>query len=691
MAHPQHRSARLQGISFVNPRQSTAAGLLSLFLIGCGGGGDQGVSAPNVVAGTQVERSTSVALAVAVPAAPSAGEILFADAHALRPLADESIWVYRGVRTHNGQASGYSSFRQVTKSLTGYQERVSSPLAGGNRLRELRLQEAQIETTEQMPLASGQSAFSMRAAELRSPVRRGDQITLLPAQSVSLKDDLDGDGKTDFAEVAAWSRVIGIEEVVLPELERTLRALRVDTHVVSSIQFSSKTLPEAATQVLESTWYAPGVGVIRSSRTQASAEGIGPLERDEQLQFWDGKSAGLGLVPSQPVSLTGSTAAIGPWLNPSKAAVRSGNHVVVLSASSSTARSWTVSVLDQRGQLMHSAEHAGLSKSDPSISPDLLVVGDGTALAFREAGVYLHPDQLENLKLVRLDGQARRQGKDVWLVDGAVAGSLRVASDGKTIWVAWLDSGNGDGSRRLLLQAFSETGATQSAVHRLDTAGSDIKLADVTLAAHTGRTLVTWARRSGTETAWMTASINAASVPLVTTLALVPATSAQSGTALTPLLTGNLAAAGWMGSLDRSHALAAPRAVALDNAMQVRRGTSGGLDEELLPLPAGSLQSLERMAMSAQDKAVLWAASGSLRLRGDSDVVDQAMNFAIIDAGDAALSAAVPKLRQLRDSSPAHPAAGAVKTLQHIIPMDDRWMIMGHDGSRATVAVLFKR
>jgi hypothetical protein len=615
--------------------------------------------------------------------------VLYADALSLRPLADEALWVYRGVRSVNGQPAPYSSYRQTVRTPAGFQERISSPLPQTSRIRSLTIDTSQVRVEEDWVLPTG--VGKVRALELRSPVRLGDQINVAETQGLELTDDVDGDGKKDHVSFAAWSRVMGNEDLALPELERTVRALRVDMTVVWSVQRSSQARADAAVTAVESTWFAPGIGIVRTRRTQASGAGEGAIESDERLQLWDGISTGIGLLPSSPVSLTGTTAAIGPWLGMPLDVVRQGEQVFVLSdASSSSSSALVLSVLNSRGRLEHSAEHDGLA-TGLQPRPQLIPLGEAVAVVRREEGVLVYPNQLENLKLLRFDKRAQRIGKDVWLVDGALAGSLHAASDGQTVWVSWIDPGQHDTGQRLLLQGFDTQGEPTTRVQTLDAASSGRQLDQISMTASAHRVMVNWRVRTPEGFIWRQALGSIAGAPKVADLAASSLLHANRDTALKPLLTETLAALSWAVPLDNTHGVLAPRAVALNDAAQARRATSGGVDLELLALPAGSVQSADRMVTGVEAKRVLWAAAGSGRLRSETDAQDRLLAFATVEAGDAALSAALPQLKRLRDSSPASVWQGSVQALQHIVALEDRWMIVGHDGRNTTVAVLYKR
>jgi hypothetical protein len=65
-------------------------------------------------------------------------------------------------------------------------------------------------------------------------------------------------------------------------------------------------------------------------------------------------------------------------------------------------------------------------------------------------------------------------------------------------------------------------------------------------------------------------------------LAAANGSHVNGATTLKPLLTESLAAISWTLPMDNSNGVIAPRAVALNEAAQPRRATSGSLDQELL-------------------------------------------------------------------------------------------------------------
>jgi len=668
-------------------RSAVLAGLASALLAACGGGGDAGPgTATTLGIGTDAV-AVRAGTTGFVPAAGAAGEVLHADATLLRPLRDEALWVYRGTRAAGSARLVYASFRQTVASADGYTERVSSPLEGASGVQRLSVSAGTVFVRDPLQWPGEVSVDSV--VELRSPVRRGDQVTLVDRSGVALREDLDGDRQVDRLDIASYSRVVGDEDVELPELGRMLRALRVDVTTVSRVQRSSRAQPDAASTVVVSQWYAPGIGLVRRSATAPSSLGIGPVDTDERLQYWDGIDRGIGLVPSAAVAGSG-TNGLGPWLEAPWAAVRSGDRAFVLTPRSGGLQradlGVVLSVLDRRGRVVASVDHAdlGLQRGErPSIMP----LGDGVGMALRTPGVYADPFQLENLRLVRFDAQGYRTGSQ-WLVDGALPGTLKAAADGLGVWATWVEHGLAPGSVRVMAQAFDAQGRARTKPQVLD-GRSGGPLPDATaIDAAGGRALVTWRVPGPAGDEFRQALVPAAGPASVATLDSAPA-GAANGLPV-PRVSPSLAALTWTAPLQRGSGIdaIAPRGVILDATAQPRRSVAGSVDHESLPqLPAHDPQ---RSAMQADADALLWTAAGTARLRAEEVAEDRYLDFAALLPASGPLATASARVHRYRDRSPAAADDSGTVEATQIVAFDDRWLILGHDGWRMTAAVLHR-
>lgn len=682
-------------------RLAVLAGLASALLAACGGGGDGGTSAPAAASPAPATGGASSAESQKtgfIPAAPVLGEILHNDAATLRPLRDEALWAYRGIRSHGASKAFYASFRQTVSTSSGFNERISSPQEGASGVQALSTLSGaiQVQNTTLLPaLASAAEA----APELRSPVRRGDQITLIDRTGLALKDDLDNDQKSDTADVGAYSRVIGDEEVELPELGISLKALRVDFSVSLRLKYSSRSASEAVKTINRSSWYAPGVGVVRQVTTQPAADGNGMVETDERLQFFDGISSGLGLVPSAPVAKAGSLAGVGPALLPALSAVRSGNAAFILSPRGTPQKAEpgaVLSVLDSRGRVQASVEHLDLDLSGLA-QTELLALEDGTALLSVEPGMYLDPYTLENSRLIRFDAQGQRSGSQ-WLASGAVRGTFRAASDSQTVWVSWVEPTLAMDGMQLMVQAFDARGAARINPQQLARISGQTLPGGVALSASPGRVLVSWDQPSALATASAGAVDYRQAIvtlePLTATATLESAATGASDSRGRPVprLSKTTALLTWYAPLNQptgsSSSSATARGVLLDGAARAQRAAGGGADNESLPLPAFA-SSLSTLALE-EDK-LLWSSAGSARLRAEEVSSDRYLDFGALSAAAGPLAASRAEIKRYRDRSPASSWASQVSAVKHILSFEDRWLIIGQDAQSTTAAVLHRR
>lgn len=672
---------------FRRASSAVVIGLTSIMLAACGGGGGGGEAGTSTTAGTGTS-TPRVTASGFVPTAPSPVETLYSDAATLRPMRDEALWVYRGVRTQGSSKTVYAAFRQTVAELSGFSERFSSPLEGASEVRTLSTANGVVMLQSGMGLPTGVRAGSV--VELRSPVRRDDQVTLLDQAGIALAEDLDNDKKTDTIDVGAWSRVIGNEDIDLPEMGKTMRALRVDVTVVSRVQMSSKATPEATKTVVESTWYAPDLGVIRRSTSTTTSTGTTNVQTDERLQYWDGVDRGIGLVPSVPIAVSGGSPGVGPWLSMPVSAVRSGKQAFLLSQRSTGATGVTLSVLDLRGRVVATVDHSDIDVASLP-QTDLMPLGDGVGMVFKEAGVYLDPYQLENLRLVRFDAQGQRVGS-AWLVDGAVPGTLKAASDGSTVWVSWVEQTLALDGLKVMVQAFDASGRSLTSPLQLDRRAGLNTPDGMAIAAANGRALVSWRQPSSTGDEYRQALVTRDPSQAVATLEAGAVGPADSRGRPTPRLSDKLAVLTWYAPLNQpagvTSSSATARGVVLDAKAQPRRAAGGGADNESLQLPAWPSQ---QSALQVDGDRLLWSSAGAARLSAEEISNDRYLDLAALTPDAAPLAAAKPTLQRWRDRSPANSYYGNVTAVKQILSFDDRWLIVGQDGSNTTVAVLFRR
>jgi hypothetical protein len=662
-------------------------------LAACGGGGDAS-QPPQAFTGTPAKPAGETGF---VPTATTAGRVLHDDATTLRPLTDEALWVYRGVQGSGLRATTFTSFRQTVARGAGFEERLSSPLSATSGVTEIHVANGQVQRQSNLGLPDG--LLPNMVTELRSPVREGDQFTWVDQQGVQLSQDQDGDGQADQADVAVYARVIGEQEVDLPELNRALTAVRVDVTAVTRLHLSGSSTPQAPSTLVESTWYAPGVGIVRRTRSQASAGTIGepgPVATDERLQYFDGVSQGLGLVPSQAVAHALGSPSAGPWLAASVDAVASGDQVFVLSpraAQGQQAAGATLSVMDSQGRVITSAEHPQLQLPTPSSDSDssgmqLLPVPQGVALVQAQAGGFMGMEILDSARLLRFD--ARGQALDArWLDIAAVPGSLKAAADGQTIWAVWVEPTLDGRQRQLSVRRFDGAGSAQGASQVLATLPTSTAVQALAIRAAEGRALVSW-QLAGAASAWqaMQAWVPAQGPAQVATLPAAGAFHAQ------PLLSAGLAVLSWAGNQPDSwlNGVVLAPAQPQDGGSSPSWTPAGGNLEAAptsLAAPAGVQPGAH--ALGIDDDRLLWATSGSARLSTQETAQERFLGIAQVRPKGQTLADAAVEWVRFRDRSPAASTAPEVARVRQVLTLEDRWLILGDDGQRLTVAVLFKR
>jgi hypothetical protein len=257
---------------------------LALLVAGCGGGGGGGGGGGSVSGPTGF-----------VPAAPTLGAVLYDQAAALRPLRAGARWSYRVADYTNGgrgiatvtQTAGATAGTFVeADSSTGVNSSTISIDASGH-----------VQMSTQLVLAAGAQPIAISGAELRTPVRANDQMVLFDQHVANSGIDADGDGRQDALALAIWRVVVGNESVSLPDLAGTMPALRVDTFVTARVTPSGGSAPQTATSQV-SSWYAPGLGVVRTATAGTAGR---PLDGEELLLGYDGLTEGWGwMAKEQP-------------------------------------------------------------------------------------------------------------------------------------------------------------------------------------------------------------------------------------------------------------------------------------------------------------------------------------------------------------------------------------------------------
>jgi hypothetical protein len=672
----------------VDPRYATKRALLpallpalvcGLLLAACGGGGG----------GTSEPDSGPPAIGTGlVPAAPTPGATLYDDAMVLRPLQDGAVWAYRGVRTSAGLATPYAASRSLAAQGAGFIEATYIDNGEPSQLG-VRVSGDRIVITES--LTGLPSTGQLEYDELSSPVRINQQTVLLDRAAVDIGEDLDGDRTNDTADIAGYRRVIGNEDVALPELSRSVLALRVDTTLLLRVRLSSQPAPEAVLSVLVSTWYAPGIGIVREQVIEPGVGNVPSQTSDERLQYWSTANGGLGLVPSVRVAQPGGLPSLGPWLRFPYSAKAVGDVVFVLTnldaSSPQPDLGVVVSVLDRNGRAQSSVEHRSLG-FNANARPEWLALSDGMALAKVEPGAYVDPYATENLRLLKFDASGQLAATPL-LVQGALPRTLVAAADGAGVWVSWADRVLPFGPYRVLVQRFAADGTALWAPQVLDSRTD--RLPDFTsIAATSGRALVTWRVPYFLGDGHWQALVSDSGVLSAPAPLIAVANNSGGGEPgrPTPWVSPLLAALTWYRSIEPSPFVPQPplRGVALNADASVRRSTAGAIDSEELSVPAHDAFAA---ALAIDGDSLLWIGAGTAILGPAELSLEPYLELRTWTPGAVALGSAVPKVQRWRNRSPSQ-FLGALTNVSLIVPMSDRLLFIGHDGYGLTAAVGYR-
>ena len=364
----------------MNQHRLSALALACLSLLsacGGGGGGDATApAAPSAAAPAPAPSPAAPAPAPTVPAAPpaepslipepaTAGIVLYNDTGPLRMLVDGSTRTYRGSDEAQGADSTaitYSNKVTLTaSSASAYAEQSSNLFNGGAAaLGSLRVEKGDVLASGVVAFRQGTPGLTENLTELRLPVRVNDQFGTFERKNVDIGADLDGDKINETATVAQYSRVFGNEPVDLPN-RLGLMALRVDTRLRVQITPSATKVAGPVQETLRSTWYAPGLGIVKQRLEQPNPVAGRPNRvATEVLEHWDGGTVGLGALPSQvPVAPPSAAGFAGSRLQFPVAAAGFATHAVVAAsvADRPISRGIVLAQVDPRGAIVAARDY----------------------------------------------------------------------------------------------------------------------------------------------------------------------------------------------------------------------------------------------------------------------------------------------------------------------------------------------
>lgn len=464
---------------------------LLVMLAGCGGGGSGGG------ASTGWESVTGL-----VPAEPSAGEVLYADATVLRPLQEGAKWSYRGTSIPYTGALPISYVTETTQSAVsanGVTETGTNPGNDGPDKQMLSIAGGAISSQEKIDFTGKGAPQTVTFTELPSPVRRGGQFTILDQRYTDTAIDADGDGKADTLDVAIYGLIVDKEALTLPDLP-VMQAIRVDIYMLSRVTYSSNGKYSPIVKASSQTWYVAGIGIVRQKNTVPILQGTDVAITDEQITRWDGITTGLGVMPEVAAVIPmGNSVSPGQrlWINNYSRlfAFPFGDHALLLTDAASSSGT-LASRVDLRGNVQGSTLLPGLQISPMGVvtaGPNDVVYVEPMpwgAKGFGVTRISAVGELVGSVRGVTLDLNGDRVNPRTT--------HFRAAMDGTTLWLLWnrsyyntLVPGSVPGDE-LVLRAYSLSGVPLTDEFIVDSKmGSNLQIV-----ASGGQVLMTWMRQA---------------------------------------------------------------------------------------------------------------------------------------------------------------------------------------------------
>jgi hypothetical protein len=410
-------------------------------LAACGGGGGGGGPKDSV---PLPPSSVEISL---IPAVGVTGEVLYADAAPLRVLRPGATWTYRGTDQPRGAAApdtityankvGFATDAQghVEQSTNLFNE--GSDLTGG-----MRFEGGAWVYGVLIDMMTGSPALAATLAELRSPVRAGDLYGFFERSNIDTGSDLDGDRLNETAQVAVYSRVVAKETLDLPN-RSGVEAVRVDMTMRMRLTPTKTRVPTPVYEAVQSTWYAPGIGVVKRRLDEPnSINGLPNRIVTEVLENWDGLTEGLGYAPTRTAAAPASSPVAASALQYPETAVAFDTHVVVTGRLPNTASALGIMLaqLDPQGTMVAARNYAMAELfpgADYVNEARLVRSGDELRLFARVSN--------RSVAMVALDATGQRVLRPpvTVLTDAASnydydRSSYRVVADGPNFWIAWM-------------------------------------------------------------------------------------------------------------------------------------------------------------------------------------------------------------------------------------------------------------
>lgn len=451
----------------------------TLALVSCGGGGGGDATAPPPA--PPPPASTGL-----IPAAPTPGAVLHADASAYRPLIEAGRWSYRGVQRIGANAPVVYE-NVVTHSAapgTAMLESASNVGNAGSDQATLTVTANDVRSNSTLDIGNGQ-VENIVDVELRSPVRVGDQLVLLDKRYDGVIADLDGDGRGEALDVAIYRRVVGEEFVDLAHVPQA-RTVRVTTYILSRVRLSGTGEFSDTESAAADVWYLEGVGVVKRT-TDLPGPIAGVRETTtETLVNWDGVTKGIGHMPERNL-----TTPAGVPLRRVTEAVSFGTHVLAMSwADASGPAGVVLTQIGADGAVHASHTYTGMNAARAAL---VKVGNEARVIAVTDTGVDMYfadatgaptgtpPLRFRSAQTLTINSQRPT-----------------VASDGNSFWLSWFEVVTPLGNERTwLLQNFGADGQALAPAVTLGNLASTGEIGTVTAEGVPGRVVLSWEQFEG--------------------------------------------------------------------------------------------------------------------------------------------------------------------------------------------------
>ena len=486
-------------------------------LVSCGGGGGSGSGSTSPGSGSSGGGSSATGL---VPAAPSVGAVIAADATQFRVLRAGATWSYRGFDQLDGQSANGTVYADVVTHAAasgGTAEMLSNGNNEGSDTSVIVSAAGVVKTTVTIDPTGLGKPETFDDVELRSPVRIDDQYTVYDRHFDNGGSDFDGDGINDALDVAAWRRVVGTEVLDLHH-RRQVSTVRVDETLRLRVRYSRDGSYSSVIEIVQSTWYAAGIGIVRV-RSDRPNQNVSSLRHitTEELLTWDGLSAGVGPLPPQAAALTAPATSSGAIAAIVEDASAFDDHVVVASSmvDTPTALGFALTSIDPRGRLLATRNYTPSAWSAGFLAPQQLL----------RLGSELRLVALIDNRLSMLSFDASGQlplSAPVILTSDAVYGFdsvyARAAAGGSRFWLVWLATYNVGTTQvaDLKVQGFDVAGVPATTAVVLEQAINPTTISNVRIATSAADpVLVSWTYSGASGGEGRYAAINASTGALL--------------------------------------------------------------------------------------------------------------------------------------------------------------------------------